>query len=488
VASQTLTGANASISVTYEGDLQNGVTEYAVKEAFRSGYSQLISTVQNDRNYYLNGLSGQIAQGLIDNVGAFSSSGGPYPGELTDSEIAAGITAAPPRELVRARFEAITGEGVSTAALTFTLGLANLPSPFFDTLVYGHDGRVPPSKLDAGTPRTLAVCDCPINAMPDIATVAEDSATGVTIEVLSNDVISPSAATAKELVSVSAPGPGQGTVVKIGDAVRFIPAKDFVGTAVFTYEVRDRTPGAFPDSAIGSVTVTVTPVNDAPTFVKGEDQNATDESGLVSVPAWATQIVAGPADEAVQSLAFLVTADNTALFSVQPQIDAAGKLTYTPALNANGVAEVSVRLKDSGGRENGGLDESLQTFSITITKERALHNLIMPLDSNGDGGITPIDALNVINYINSFHSGPVGESGSTPEYLDTNGDNYISPIDALEIINYINAFGSLQPPAVAPPVTDGEGESAAPDADGDEAALISLLASDIAEHGRRRRS
>src|SRR5205823_7411153 len=63
----------------------------------------------------------------------------------------------------------------------------------------------------------------------------------------------------------------------------------------------------------------------------------------------------------------LVTNSNNALFAVQPSIDAAGKLTYTPAANANGSALVSVRLHDSGGTLNGGIDTSApQTFAINV--------------------------------------------------------------------------------------------------------------------------
>ena len=56
------------------------------------------------------------------------------------------------------------------------------------------------------------------------------------------------------------------------------------------------------------------------------------------------------------------------LFSAQPQISSSGTLTYTPALNANGTATVTVTAKDSGGTANGGVDASVaQNFTITVT-------------------------------------------------------------------------------------------------------------------------
>ncbi|MCP9797274.1 cadherin-like domain-containing protein, partial [Cyanobium sp. Lug-B] len=118
-----------------------------------------------------------------------------------------------------------------------------------------------------------------------------------------------------------------------------------------------------------SLATTVTPVNDVPAFSKGADQVLLEDAGAQSVVGWATGLSrGGGSDEAAQALNFLVTNNNSALFSVQPTIDASGRLTYTPAANASGTATVSVRLRDSGGTANGGVDTSaIQTFLITVT-------------------------------------------------------------------------------------------------------------------------
>src|SRR5439155_758838 len=74
-------------------------------------------------------------------------------------------------------------------------------------------------------------------------------------------------------------------------------------------------------------------------------------------------------DEASQTVSFVFTAnDNLGLFAAGPAIDASGTLTYTPAANANGVANLSVKITDNGGTANGGVDESAaQSFKITVT-------------------------------------------------------------------------------------------------------------------------
>jgi protocatechuate 3,4-dioxygenase beta subunit len=116
-----------------------------------------------------------------------------------------------------------------------------------------------------------------------------------------------------------------------------------------------------------TATVSVTAVNDAPSFTKGANQSVNENAGAQTVSNWATNISAGPADESGQTLNFIVTNNNNALFSAQPGVSAAGVLTYTPAANVNGSATVSVSLHDNGGTANGGVDTSaVQTQTISV--------------------------------------------------------------------------------------------------------------------------
>ena len=114
-------------------------------------------------------------------------------------------------------------------------------------------------------------------------------------------------------------------------------------------------------------TITVTPVNDEPSFTKGADETVLEDAGAQTVNGWATALDKGATNESGQTLSFAVTNDNNSLFSVQPAIDATGNLTYTPAADANGSATVSVVLSDDGGTANGGDDTyATQTFTITV--------------------------------------------------------------------------------------------------------------------------
>ena len=167
--------------------------------------------------------------------------------------------------------------------------------------------------------------------------------------------------------------------------LRFVPGLNFNGSIAnaITFRAWDRTSGANGGTADSSTnggttafstatetaSIAVTAVNDVPSFTKGTDQTVLEDAATQTVTGWATNISAGAADESSQTLTFLVTTNNDALFSVLPAINSAnGNLTYTPAANANGSATVTVRLQDNGGTANGGVDTSAaQTFTITVT-------------------------------------------------------------------------------------------------------------------------
>lgn len=57
-----------------------------------------------------------------------------------------------------------------------------------------------------------------------------------------------------------------------------------------------------------------------------------------------------------------------------------------------------------------------------------------PLDVNGDGVASPIDALLLINHLNSNAEMDEGDL-----VLDTNGDGQLTPIDALLVVNHLNS-------------------------------------------------
>ena len=126
-------------------------------------------------------------------------------------------------------------------------------------------------------------------------------------------------------------------------------------------------------TAFSDTLITVTQVNDEPTVMLLPDESVKEDSGLRTVMGFATLVPdASPPGDMSENpqtvVVYTVTNNNNALFSQQPSIDAmTGTLTYTPSDDVNGVATVSVIVKDNGGTMDFGDDTSTAvTFTITV--------------------------------------------------------------------------------------------------------------------------
>ena len=110
-------------------------------------------------------------------------------------------------------------------------------------------------------------------AVNDTATTNEDTPVG--IPVLANDV-DPDG----DPLTVTAASAGNGTVVILPNGtLQYTPNPNFNGTDTILYTITDSEGGV----STASVTVTVTPVNDAPTTVGLPNQNG-DDGAAVSIP------------------------------------------------------------------------------------------------------------------------------------------------------------------------------------------------------------
>lgn len=115
-------------------------------------------------------------------------------------------------------------------------------------------------------------------------------------------------------------------------------------------------------------------------------------------------------------------------------------LSGTPTVNDGGDVQLRFTAID-----NGGASASSQ-FKITVTAiTHPWYNTANPLDTNNSGAISPLDALVVINYLNSGANRNVTQ-GMAPSFgfLDTSKDNVVSPLDALLVINVLNRRGNAE--------------------------------------------
>ncbi len=226
-------------------------------------------------------------------------------------------------------------------------------------------------------------------------------------------------------ISVTTP-PANGAISAINTAAgsfAYTPNANFNGSDTFTLQICDSgTPPTTSACLTQVVNVTVTPVNDAPSFTPGPSPvTVLEDSGPYSA-AWATNISAGPADEAGQTLTFNITGNTLpALFSAPPAIAPDGTLTFTPAPNANGTADITVVLRDNGGTANGGVDTSSPpvTFTIVVTAVNDAPSF------TGGGDVTvaedspPYSAI----WATNISPGPANEAGQTVTFNITGNTN-----------------------------------------------------------------
>ena len=238
-----------------------------------------------------------------------------------------------------------------------------------------------------------------------------------------------------------------GPAISPEGTLSFTPAANANGTATISFVLRDS--GGAQQIGFDTVNITVTPVNDPPSFTKGPDKTVNEDSGSQFFAPWATGLSAGPSDESSQSLTFQVTANtNAALFSSGPAINSSGQLSFTPATNANGSATISIVLKDSGGIANGGVDTSAaQTFTITVSPLNDAPGFIRGPNQtvNEDAGPQTIN-----NWATSISPGPADESTQTVAFSITGNTNTalfsagpaVSPNGTLTYTTAANAVGS----------------------------------------------
>jgi hypothetical protein len=175
------------------------------------------------------------------------------------------------------------------------------------------------------------------------------------------------------------------------------------GTAGFTYVVSD----GF-DSATGTVTLTVDPVNDPPTFSLAQNPAfGPGTTGQRTVANFATMTSSGP-DEHDGVLAWHVrtVSDPDGILGGPVTIAVDGMLSAMLTGNG-GIAELAVALQDDGGTDHGGNDTSPeQTFFISAGVGADLWLTL-------EDGTSFIEGGDAVGYVVAVHNaGPQTASGA----------------------------------------------------------------------------
>lgn len=254
----------------------------------------------------------------------------------------------------------------------------------------GQTQTVTVTATDNAVPASVVTTSFQLNVLnvapitsPQTVTTLEDSSVNITLTAvdLGADTV---------VLSISSAPPSAECSVSIsgGNAV-FTPAANFNGSTSFKYIATDDDGGVSNESVI---TVNVTPVNDAPSFVKGADQVLRPgTSAAQTVAGWATAIHPGAADEAGQTLGFSVSVSSgAAIFSTPPAVSAAGSLSYVPN-GTPGTAQVTLTLSDNGGTANNGQDTSpSQRFTITVLTDYSVTTIGGAMIVTDNGGYSDL--------------------------------------------------------------------------------------------------
>ncbi len=142
-----------------------------------------------------------------------------------------------------------------------------------------------------------------------------------------------------------------------------------------------------------------------------------------------------------------------------------------------GVQQIEVRAIDS----QTGVSSNLYR-EVLAAPSAGWQNLAEPADVNDDSFITPLDALLIINDLNTNGPRTLSQTVVTPPpYLDVNGDGFLSPLDALVVINHLNTVSQ----ANASTSTHAEGEPSEEDSDVAAAVLTAQSWCGLPNEGKR---
>jgi VCBS repeat-containing protein len=297
---------------------------------------------------------------------------------------------------------------------------------------------------------TIAAVNDPPVAVNDTATTAEDTA--VNISVRAND----SDPDVGDTLTVNSVTQGtNGTVAINADGtVKYTPNLNFNGTDSFTYTVKDSaTPAAI--SNVATVTVTVTAVNDAPTFDAIIDQTVNEDAAATSLTV--TGVSAGPANEAGQVVTLTAVSSNTSIVPT-PTISGTGSsrtLTYQPAANANGTVTITVTADDAQAANN----TFARTFTITVNAVNDLPTISAIADQTTSGAAVGPLAVTVGDVETAAASLTLAGSSSNTT-LVPNANIVFGGSGANRTVTVTPVAGQTGTATITVTVTDGNGGTA----------------------------
>jgi DNA/RNA endonuclease G (NUC1) len=203
-----------------------------------------------------------------------------------------------------------------------------------------------------------------------------------------------------------------GAIVLSAGQITYTPDANYNGPASFDYHVCDNgtTNGSSdPKCTIGTVTVTVTEVNDGVT-ANNDSKGASEDTTLTFAAGDLTgNDSAGPANESGQSLTVtMVTATASTHGTVSQN---SGQISYAPAADYNGPASFEYQVCDNG-TTNGVADTRCATATVNVTVSNVNDTPIAVADSKNaveDNSLS----FSAADLSTNDSAGPANENGQT---------------------------------------------------------------------------
>ena len=218
-------------------------------------------------------------------------------------------------------------------------------------------------------PATVTLTVTPVNDLPvaqdDSYAVNEDTPLTIAVPgLLTNDTD----VEGGPLTAAAGTGPSNGTLtLNANGSFTYTPNANYNGSDSFTYVANDGTVNSTP----GTVTITVTPINDPPTLNAISNVSVSENAPAQVINL--SGITAGPGE--TQTLTVTATHDAPALLDdiiiTYTSANSTGSLTVTPLPNVSGSGTVTVRVEDNGSNVAPNVNFSERTFTFTVTDVNA---------------------------------------------------------------------------------------------------------------------
>ena len=303
-----------------------------------------------------------------------------------------------------------------------------------------------------------SVDDPPTFTVAPLADLAEDAGPQTVSGWITGVVVGPPDEAGQSVsfsVSVDAPHLfATAPSVDAAGTLRYAPAPDANGTATLTVTATDND-GASSEQVTA---LTITPVDDAPTFAGGALVSGPEDAEPQTVAGWVTDISPGPADEAGQSVTFAISVDDPTLFATAPSVDASGTLTYTPAPDRNGTATLTITAIDDAGASSAPRTAIL---AISPVDDPPTFTIGSSQWANEDSG-----PQTVAGWVTGISPGPVDEASQSVSFTVVVDDPtlFATPpsVDASGTLTYTPAADQNGTATLTITATDSGGATSAP--------------------------